>query len=90
MTDREIQLAGLRRPKLLVDAAARAAISPCAARRAGRRPFAKLLAEEGMLNAARMGDGPGYSPRRHVQVLSALLCAARASDAPKPGSPPPR
>jgi hypothetical protein len=29
-----------------------------------------------MLNAARLGEGPSYSPRRHVQVISALMWAA--------------
>jgi hypothetical protein len=81
MTDLERQLSRLHRPGLLVQAARVAANAPCAARRAGRRPFAKLLAEEEMLNDARLGDGLSYSPRRHVQVMSALMCAARSSGA---------
>jgi hypothetical protein len=81
MTDLERQLSRLRRPGLLVRAAQQAAQAPCAARRAGRRPFAKLLAEEETLNAARLGGGLGYSPRRHVQVMSALMTAARSRDA---------
>jgi len=81
MTDHEMQLARLSRPGLLVRTAQMAACAPCAARRAGRRPFAKLLAEEAMLNAARLGGGLGYSPRRHVQVMSALMSAARSGDA---------
>ena len=81
MTDHEMQLARLRRPGLLVRTAQMAACAPCAARRAGRRPFAKLLAEEATLNAARLGDGLGYSPRRHVQVMSALMSAASSGNA---------
>lgn len=81
MTDLECRLATLSRPRLLVQAAQLAATAPCAARRAGRRPVAKLLAEEATLNAARLGGGLGYSPRRHVQVMSALMCAARGHGA---------
>lgn len=81
MTDLETQLSRLRRPALLVRAAQVAATAPCAARRAGRRPFEKLLAEEATLNAARLGGGLGYSPRRHVQVMSALMWAARSGPA---------
>jgi hypothetical protein len=81
MTDLDTHLARLRRPGLLVRAAQMAASAPCAARRAGRRPVTKLLAEEAMLNAARLGGGLGYSPRRHVQVMSALMFAARNTGA---------
>jgi hypothetical protein len=81
MTELEARLSGLRRPRLLVQAAQLACDAPCAARRAARRPFARLLAEEAALNAARLGDGLGYSPRRHVQVMSALMRAARSGDA---------
>ena len=77
MNDLPTQLAGLSRPGLLIEAARIAALAPCAARRAQRRPVTRLLAEEEMLNAARMGGGLGYSPRRHVQVISALMAAAR-------------
>ncbi|MFW5655626.1 MAG: DUF6477 family protein [Roseicyclus sp.] len=75
-SDLSTQLQALRRPRLLVQAARIAATAPCAHRRAQRRPVSKLLAEEATLNAARLGDGPGYSPRRHVQVISALMSAA--------------
>lgn len=79
MSDLTTRLAALRRPAMLVRAAQIAAQSACAERRAQRRPVAKLLAEEETLNAARLGGGLGYSPRRHVQVMSALMSAARAS-----------
>jgi hypothetical protein len=75
-SDLSTQLKALRRPGLLLQAARIAATAPCAQRRAQRRPVAKLLAEEATLNAARLGDGLGYSPRRHVQVISALMSAA--------------
>jgi hypothetical protein len=49
-------------------------------------PVDALLAEEETLNAARLGGGLGYSPSRHVQVMSALMRAARSGgpDAPEP------
>jgi hypothetical protein len=76
MTDLEPTSPGSAAPRLLVRAAQMAASAPCAARRAARRPVTKFLAEEAMLNAARLGGGLGYSPRRHVQVMSALMFAA--------------
>ncbi|GAA5069845.1 hypothetical protein KUV65_02635 [Maritalea mobilis] len=79
MTDLATRLAHLHRPGLLVQAARIAAEAGCAHRRAARRPVSALLAEEEMLNAARLGGGLGYSPRRHVQVMSALLSAARSA-----------
>ncbi len=77
MSDLQTRLACLRRPRLLVSAARVAATSACAGRRARRRPVARLLDEEAALEAARLGGGLGYSPRRHVQVMSALMTAAR-------------
>ncbi|MDG4648784.1 DUF6477 family protein [Roseibacterium sp. SDUM158017] len=81
MSDLTDRLAQLRRPGLLVRAAQQAALAACAARRARRRPVSSLFAEEAALNAARMGGGLGYSPRRHVQVMSALMSAARSGEA---------
>lgn len=75
--DLSTHLKEMRRPSLLVEAARHAALAPCARRRAERRSVAKLLAEEHALNAARLEDGPRYSPLRHVQVISALMVAAR-------------
>ncbi len=78
MTELNTHLNRMRRPGLLVRAATMACETGDAHRRAKRRPVAKLLAEEEILNAARMGGGMGYSPTRHVQVMSAILAAARA------------
>jgi hypothetical protein len=87
-SDLSTQLQALRRPGLLVRAARIAATAPCAQRRAQRRPVSKLLAEEATLNAARLGDGPGYSPRRHVQVISALMSAASSERSARTGPTP--
>jgi len=78
MSDLKGTLATMRRPGLLVRAARMAALTGDAHRRANRRPVQALLAEEETLNAARLGGGLGYSPTRHVEVMSALLSAARS------------
>lgn len=78
MTDLSTHLSQMHRPGLLVRAARLASEASCAARRADRRPVPTLLAEEAALNAARLGGGLSYSPRRHVQVMSALMNAARS------------
>lgn len=70
-------LSDMRRPGLLLRAARMASMTPDADRRARRRPVGALLAEENALNAARLGGGLGYSPTRHVEVMSAILSAAR-------------
>lgn len=80
MTDLTSSLAAMRRPGLLVRAARLASEASCASRRAERRPVPALMAEEAALNAARLGGGLGYSPRRHVQVMSALLSAAHSTN----------
>lgn len=78
MNDLNTHLSHMKRPGLLVRAATMACETGDAHRRAKRRPVTKLLAEEEMLNAARVGGGMGYSPTRHVQVMSAILAAARS------------
>lgn len=78
MTELFDTLSRMYRPRLLITAARMAALTGDAQRRATRRPIAALLAEESKLNTARLGDGLGYSPSRHVAVMSALICAARS------------
>ena len=78
MTDLSTMLKQMYRPRLLVQAARMAALTGDAHRRAARRQVAALLAEEEKLNAARLGGGLGYSPTRHVEVMSAILNAARS------------
>jgi hypothetical protein len=78
MSDPMATLAQMHRPGLLLRAARMAALTGDAHRRANRRPLPVLLAEEDRLNAARLGEGLGYSPLRHVEVMSAILCAARS------------
>ena len=46
----------------------------------------RLLAEERRCEAARRARSPGYRPGRHVQILSALLAEAAASQAKASGS----
>ena len=82
MTDLTTHLNQMRRPGLLVRAATMACETGDAHRRAKRRPVTKLLAEEELLNTARIGGGMGYSPTRHVQVMSALLAAAKSAGSP--------
>lgn len=78
MSDLTDRLSRMQRPGLLVRAARLASEAACAERRAERRPVPALMAEEAALNAARLGGGLGYSPLRHVQVMSALISAARS------------
>lgn len=78
MPDLISTLTRMNRPGLLLRAARMAALTGDAERRARRRPVQALLDEESRLNAARLGGGMGYSPTRHVEVMSAILCAARS------------
>jgi hypothetical protein len=77
MSNLSATLSNMHRPGLLLRAARMAALTGDAHRRAHRRPVQALLAEEEKLNSARLGGGLGYSPTRHVEVMSAILCAAR-------------
>jgi hypothetical protein len=86
-------LAALRRPRLLLDAARHGSADYRRDRdltrllRAARPPepaaaVAQLLIEENRLEEARRAGDGSYSPRRHVDLLSALLAEARALVAP--------
>jgi len=66
-------LAAIYRPRLLITAALLAALTHDASRRAARRPITALLAEQDKRNTARLGNGLGYFPSRHVAVMSALF-----------------
>lgn len=84
MSDLIVTLTTMRRPGLLLKAARMASLTEDAHRRAHRRPVQALLAEEEMLNAARLGGGLGYSATRHVEVMSAILRAARTLNKVRP------
>ncbi|WP_227285962.1 DUF6477 family protein [Boseongicola sp. H5] len=80
MSDITATLATLRRPKLLVRAArfgaAALARRPAKPDALAARGLTRLLEEEDALNQARVTGQAGYSPTRHVEVLTALLNAA--------------
>ncbi len=80
MSEFSSALRQMQRPRILINAARFAAASQARHRRAGHRPFHSLLDEEATLNDARLSGTAGYSPTRHVQVMSALLCAAMVAD----------
>jgi len=75
-------LSRMRRPRLLLEAARHGAESLAGGR--GRasmlvgQSVGKLLREEAELDAIRRAGNAGYSVRRHVTVLIALLSAAGA------------
>lgn len=85
MTELTATLAQMNRPQLLVRAArfAAAALQRAGADglRARRAPVDRLLREEAELNEARQTGASGYSPTRHVEVLTALLAAAQSAAA---------
>ena len=80
MTQIAETLTRLHRPRLLIQAARHGAETLVKGR--GRasmlvgQSVQKLLHEEDELNAERENGDAGYSVRRHVTVLIALLCAA--------------
>ena len=83
------ELSTICRPRVLVQAARFAA----AAGRGGPNrtvtriaglPVPRLLAEEQALDLARRSGDAGYSPTRHVEVLTALLTRGSGGDAPAP------
>ena len=70
-------LSTMRRPTLLMQAARYAAQDSKDLGRISQRPVSTLLIEEERLNTARLHGGLGYSPLRHVEVMGAILSAAR-------------
>lgn len=82
MTELTTTLCTMHRPKTLVRAArfAAAAHRQRRIRTLGKQaPIDKLIEEEERIDSARrMGDA-GYSPTRHVEVLTQLLTAASRS-----------
>ncbi len=79
MSDLASTLSTLRRPRLLVRAARFGAAFGARRPALGalyRRAPDRLLDEELALNTARISGDAGYSPTRHVEVLSALLAAS--------------
>ena len=89
-------LDGLRRPRLLVDAA-RHGMGHYQRRRDLRRMLRvaipatsrlaldKLIPIEADLERRRVSDGKGYTPTRHVDILIALMSEARDFKAERPG-----
>ncbi len=77
------ELSNLRRPRLLMQAAN---IGATALKKAGRKypaglkgPVARLLSEEAELDEKRREGEADYSPRRHVDLMMALLLAAQTT-----------
>jgi hypothetical protein len=74
----------LARPRLLIDAARAGAAAYRRERdlptglggATGRGLIAALIAAEAACDADRRATAPGYSPARHVRLLSALLAEA--------------
>lgn len=94
MPDFELILATLRRPRLLIRAAhhgladynrnrdLRRLLSGTPA---PREAVARLIDEEGTLEAARKAGGATYSVTRHVDVMIAILAEMRLAGRQQPG-----
>ncbi|MEJ1992442.1 MAG: DUF6477 family protein [Maritimibacter sp.] len=93
MSDILSRLAALRRPGLLVRAARMGRVSYRRERDLNRilnrvdnpateRALALLLEAEEELEAQRKHGATGYSPMRHVEVLSAVMAEAQRVPAP--------
>jgi len=80
MTQRPQDVSALRRPRLLVQAARIGAEALLRKGRPGpRRALDRLLDEESELERKRKDGEAGYSPRRHVDLLIALMLAAQTT-----------
>jgi len=80
MTDRLDNLATLTRPRLLVQAARIGAEALLQRRQTGpRRALDRVLSEESEQERKRKDGEADYSPRRHVDLLIALLVAVQTA-----------
>ena len=80
MTETNISLSDLRRPRLLVQAArigARSLLQHGSS--LPRKGLERLLSEELEMEGKRKDGEADYSPRRHVDLLVAVILAAQAT-----------
>lgn len=82
MTDIPQDLSTLTRPRLLVQAASIGAKSLLRSGRAlPRAGLARLLSEESEMDRKRKDGEADYSPRRHVDLLIAVMLVAQTAQA---------
>lgn len=73
-------LARMIRPRLLVQAARHGAEALMSSGRTGpRRPLPHILSEESEMERKRKNGEADYSPRRHVDLLIAVLLVAQTA-----------
>jgi hypothetical protein len=80
MTDQPPELSRLTRPRLLMQAARHGAAAMLHSGRAAPRiGLARLLSEESEMERKRKDGEADYSPRRHVDLLIAVLLVAQTA-----------
>ena len=80
MTDLSLSLSDLRRPRLLVQAARIGAQNLLNhGKSPPRKGLDRILAEESQMEVKRKDGEADYSPRRHVDLLVAVILAAQAA-----------